>query len=83
MTKGEAKIYSPEIDTSLSLNYDTCELPFFTEWKMMGVHDYVLGVEPGNTLPDGRDVMRAKGLLETLSAGAKKTHSVTFKFTEE
>ena len=37
----------------------------------------------GNTLPDGRDVMRAKGLLEMLAPGEKKTHSIKFTFTEE
>ena len=79
----EVKVYNPNLKKGLVMCYDADILKYFTEWKMMGVHDYVLGVEPGNTLPDGRDVMRAKGLLETLSAGAKKTHSVTFKFTEE
>ncbi len=81
--KVEVKVYNPKNKKGLSMCYDADVLKYFTEWKMMGVHDYVLGIEPGNTLPDGRDVMRAKGLLETLEPGQKKTHSITFRFTEE
>lgn len=79
MTKGEAKIYSPDIDTSLSLNYDTSELPFFTEWKMMGTGEYVLGLEPGNCTPDGRDVMRKNGTLSFIKSGEEKSQTITIK----
>ena len=83
--QGEAKVivYNKKLSKGLIMSYDSNVLKYFTEWKMMGVHDYVLGIEPGNTLPDGRDVMRAKGLLEMLSPGEKKTHSIKFTFTEE
>ena len=50
---------------------------------MMGEGDYVLGLEPGNCEPDGRDVMRKQGKLEILAPGAEKTHHLTFILTEE
>ena len=50
---------------------------------MRGERDYVLGLEPGNCLPDGRDVMREKGLLEFIDPGNEKTHHIEFYFTEE
>ena len=83
--QGEAKVivYNKKLSKGLIMSYDSNVLKYFTEWKMMGVHDYVLGIEPGNTLPDGRDVMRAKGLLEMLAPGERKTHSIKFTFTEE
>ena len=83
--KDEAQIsvFNPKIKKGFVMSYDTKALPYFTEWKMMGERDYVLGVEPGNTLPDGRDVMRKKGLLEMLRAGESKTHKIKFIFTEE
>ncbi|MBQ9086075.1 MAG: aldose 1-epimerase family protein [Clostridia bacterium] len=83
--EGEARVtvYNPVIKKGFGMTFDTAELPYFTEWKMMGAGDYVLGVEPGNTLPDGRDVMRARGLLETLRVGESKTHRLTFDFMEE
>ena len=76
---GYAEIYSPLIDTKLSLSFDKKELPFFTEWKMMGKGEYVLGLEPGNCNPDGRDVMRKEGKLQFLKAGEEKTQTVTIK----
>ena len=42
-----------------------------------------MGLEPGNCLPDGRNVMREKGMLEILGAGKEKTHHIKFEFTEE
>ena len=67
----------------LAMSFDTRELPCFTEWKMMGEGDYVLGLEPGNSLPEGRVRARENGRLEMLAPGAKKTHHLTFVLTEE
>ena len=44
---------NPACGRGLAISYDTAELPCFTEWKMMGEYDYVLGLEPGNSLPEG------------------------------
>lgn len=43
---------------------------------MMGVRDYVLGLECGNCYPDGRDVMRRTGMLKFLKPGEKKRYRV-------
>ena len=80
--KTSVSIFNPDINKGLSINYDASALRYFTEWKMMGEHEYVLGLEPGNCLPDGRDVMRAKGILETLEPDEDRIYSITFNFTE-
>lgn len=74
---GVAKIYQPQLDIGLELHFDASELDGFVEWKMMGVRDYVLGLECGNCLPDGRDVMRRTGMLKFLQPGEKKTYIVS------
>lgn len=74
---GMAKIYQPKLDIGLEIHFDATELDGFVEWKMMGVRDYVLGLECGNCLPDGRDVMRRNGMLKFLQPGEKKTYTVT------
>ena len=79
----EVKVYNPTLGKGLIMCYDADVLKYFTEWKMMGEQDYVLGIEPGNTLPDGRNVIRERGELETLSPGESRTHNITFKFTED
>ncbi|MCQ2430821.1 MAG: aldose 1-epimerase family protein [Clostridia bacterium] len=81
--KAQASIYNPDVKTGVAISFDTAELPFFTEWKMMGEYDYVLGLEPGNCDPDGRAHMRERGLLEILQPDEVKVHHVTFTFTKE
>lgn len=74
-----ASIYQPEIGLKLTITADPRELDGFVEWKMMGVRDYVLGLEFGNCYPDGRDVMRKTGMLKFLQPGEKKTYSVSVR----
>ena len=81
--KTKVSIFNNKIKKALTMSYDTKELPCFTQWKMMGEYDYVMGLEPGNCYPDGRDVMREKGILEFLKSGEKKVHHIKFDFTEK
>jgi hypothetical protein len=53
----------------LKLRYQSSELPCFTQWKMLGDREYVMGMEPGNCLPMGRAVERADGRLVILDVG--------------
>ena len=76
-------IFNPTIGKGLEMHYDADNLKYFTQWKMMGEYDYVMGLEPGNCLPDGRNVMREKGILETLAPGAERTFEIKFKFIEK
>ena len=73
---GKASIYQPKLDTKLTIQFDPKQLDCFTEWKMMGVRDYTLGLECGNCYPDGRDVMREKGILKFIEAGEKVQYQV-------
>lgn len=83
LKNGRVSAYNPDINKRITISFDKSELPYFVEWKMMGEHDYVLGLEPGNCLPDGRNVMREKGLLEFLKPNEEKIHHIEFNFTEE
>ena len=79
MNKGFAKIFNPDLGFGLSINYNTSELPEFTEWKLMKSGEYVLGLEPGNCTPEGRDVLRAKGKLKFLKPGEKAEQTIVIK----
>ena len=79
---GFASIFNHSLGKGLTMSFDAMQLDCFTEWKMMGVRDYVLGLEPGNCLPDGRDVMREKGLLKFIRPGEKKSFEVRLKIIE-
>ena len=79
---GSAEIYQPKLNAGLNISYDASELDGFVEWKMMGVRDYVLGLECGNCYPDGRDVMRKNGMLKFLQPGESKTYHVKVRMME-
>ena len=48
------------------LKFNRAQLPHFCQWKMMGQRNYVVGMEPCNALPLGRDVERREGRLQFL-----------------
>ena len=80
--EGKASIYNPDIRKGLTISFDPKSLDYFTEWKMMGYRDYVLGLEPGNCHPDGRDVMRKEGKLKFLQPGESVTYEVKVRLYE-
>lgn len=80
--EGLASIYNPRIGKGLRITFDPRELGYFVQWKMTGVKDYALGLEPGNCHVDGRDKMRAEGKLKFLEPGESKTYSVTYEAYE-
>jgi hypothetical protein len=53
----------------LRLSYLQSELPAFTQWKMLGEREYVLGLEPGNCNPVGRAGAQRAGTLVELAPG--------------
>lgn len=78
--QARASIYNPDIQKGLEISFDSSSLPCLTEWKMMGVRDYVLGLEPGNCTPDGRDVLRRENRLKFLEPGERAEYQVRFRF---
>ena len=55
---------------------DKACLPNLIQWKMMGQHTYVVGVEPASCPLASRDEMRAKGELPMIEPGEVKTYDV-------
>lgn len=82
--KGNAEVtlYNPDIKKGLIMRYNADNMKYFTQWKMMGIHEYVMGLEPGNCNPDGRDIMRADGTLEFINPDETRTFNLSFEFTE-
>ena len=77
--EGRASIWQPKHNMGLEITFDAEELDGFTEWKMMGVRDYVLGLECGNCYPTGRDIMRKQGMLKFLKPGGEKEYIVNVR----
>ena len=83
MLYGKAGIYQPKLNVGLEISFDASKLDGFVEWKMMGVRDYVLGLECGNCYPDGRDVMRKTGMLKFLKPGEAVDYHVDIKLYQK
>ena len=68
--------------------YGLCDLVRLAEPRLLhaveddGRQDYVMGLEPGNCTPDGRNVMRENGTLKFLAPGETKTYSVHVTLVE-
>ena len=75
-------IFNPSIEKGLVMSYNKNTLDYFTEWKMMGEVEYVLGLEPGNCTPDGRDALRQAGTLKFIEPGEKYETEISFIFTD-
>ena len=50
---------------------------------MLGVRDYVMGLDPGNCHPDGRDVMRREGKLTFLKPGEEVSYQITITMIDD
>lgn len=80
--KGTARIFNPDIEKGLSISFNTKSLDYFVQWKMLGEKDYVLGLEPGNCHPDGRDVMRRENTLKFIEPGEKIVYKVEIEMIQ-
>jgi len=82
--KGEARVTlrNKTAGISASLKFNTAQLPCFTEWKMMGSGDYVLGLEPGNVPAKNRVMLRNENILPSLEPGETKINIIEVELSE-
>ena len=74
------EIYNKNIGIGLKMMYSKEQLDSFTRRKMMGEHEYVLGLEPGNCTPDGRDLLRKRGQLKFIEPDQEFTNQIELLF---
>lgn len=66
---GTAALVNEQLGLGAYVRARHAELPYFTQWKMMGKGTYVVGLEPGNCLVEGRAKERASGRVFFLEPG--------------
>lgn len=71
-----------KLGLGLRLRYLKSELPEFTQWKMLGDREFVLGLEPGNCRCLGRAAERAAGRLVELEVGQEITAGFQIEVVE-
>ena len=66
----------------VTLSYSKETMPYCSEWKQLGEGDYVMGIEPGTWLPEGRAKARERGELLYLEPGEEYTIDLCFDIQE-
>jgi len=67
-----ALVSNETLQLGLYARFRQKELKRFTEWKMVGEQEYVLGLEPANCQVEGRAKERERGTLEHLEPGESR-----------
>jgi hypothetical protein len=77
-----ASLFNKEISLGIVLKFNREQFSHFGQWKLMGEGDYVIGLEPSNAIPEGRDVVRKRGELEFIQPGETKTFELEINVIE-
>jgi hypothetical protein len=64
-----AGVVNYELELGLSIRFNLAQLKILTQWKQMGQGEYVMGLEPGNCRPIGRQTLKRLDALEYLLPG--------------
>jgi hypothetical protein len=70
------RLTNPDEKVRLTVSCSKAQLPYFAEWKQMGMGEYVLGLEPANCVPENQNSNRDKGILKTIAPGEIITQKV-------
>jgi hypothetical protein len=70
--KTEVTIKNQTVNTAVTIKLNTNQLPYITQWKMLGNGEYVLGIEPCNIPCKSRNILRKENILPFLLPGESK-----------
>jgi len=79
--KTSVKLLNKKTGVSAILRFNVDQLPYLTQWKMMGQGEYALGLEPGNVPVKDRKELREENKLPTLQPGESAENSLELEFT--
>jgi galactose mutarotase-like enzyme len=71
-----------KLGISMTIKFGTAQLPYLTEWKMMGMGEYVLGLEPCNVPARNRVALKEDNILPYLKAGETVINNIEVELTD-
>ena len=80
---GVAAIWNEARKLGVQLKFDRAQLPFLTQWKMLGAGAYVMGLEPSNAPLASRAQLVERGEMPILQAGESREFAIEFDFVTE
>ena len=77
-SQGQSKVtlQNRKLGIAVTIKSNADQLPYLTEWKMMGKGDYVLGIEPCNVPAKNRVALKDENILPWLKAGESVTNNI-------
>jgi len=75
------QLQNPSTGIGVKVSWLKEQLPCFTQWKMTGEGEYVLGLEPGNCFPNGRATEIEKGRGNVLNSFGVKEVNIIIGFS--
>jgi galactose mutarotase-like enzyme len=72
--RARVSVVNRKLRLSVTVDYSTRQFPRCGNWQHWGRHEYVAAFEPMNGTVDGRDKDRARGLLDHLKPGERRTY---------
>ncbi len=80
---GRAAIWNEARQLGVQLNFKRAQLPYLTQWKMLGAGAYVMGLEPSNAPLASRAQLLQSGAMPILKAGETRPFEIEFDFVTE
>ena len=79
-SNGDSEVIAvnPKLKLGLRISWNIKYLPHFMEWKSTASGDYVVGLEPANSLVHGRSWYEENGNIHKLAPFAKEKNVLTF-----
>jgi hypothetical protein len=71
-----ATLQNHKLGIALTIKFNTHQLPYLIQWKMMGKGEYVLGLEPSNVSGKNRKELRNEDILPYLQPGECVTNNL-------
>jgi hypothetical protein len=65
-----------KVGVAVNIKFNINQLPYITQWKMMGIGEYVLGIEPSNVKCKSRKTLRVENALPMLQPGEMTTNII-------
>lgn len=81
----QALLHNPQRNRGVLLKYAKADLPFLTLWKNTGADDdgYVIGIEPGVSFPNRRQIERKEGRVPKLAGNGSHTMRMDFTLMDK
>lgn len=78
----KVSLQNRKLGISLTIKFNADQLPYLTEWKMMGMGEYVLGLEPCNVPAKNRVALKEDNILPYLKTGETVTNNIEVELTD-